>query len=163
VAATISGLVSGETDWKAKFVPDVSSAMQVMVLDGLVGSAEQYFVIGEQIILGTDLQVMENFLCLRGREKCTRPEEFDRSLEHQILNPDIVYQHHSQWILFCIKFVRYRQGKYINIKWHGSPRQIFPRYRISYLFPHSPDIYKSPPKCTVKVVPFCTVILPCRI
>ncbi|KAJ7876383.1 hypothetical protein B0H14DRAFT_3130474 [Mycena olivaceomarginata] len=39
------------------------------------------------------LRVMEDFLRFRGREKRTRPEEFDWSLEHQILDPDIVYQH----------------------------------------------------------------------
>ncbi|KAJ7307787.1 hypothetical protein DFH08DRAFT_824098 [Mycena albidolilacea] len=71
-AATISGLVSRETDWKAKFIPDVPSATQVTVLDG---------------------SVMEDFLRFRGREARTRPKEFDWSLERQILNPDIAYQH----------------------------------------------------------------------
>ncbi|KAJ7320764.1 hypothetical protein DFH08DRAFT_819025 [Mycena albidolilacea] len=73
-AATISGLrvVSGETNQKAKFIPDVSSATQVAVLDG---------------------SVVEDFLRFRGREMRTRPEEFDWSLERQILDPDIVGQH----------------------------------------------------------------------
>ncbi|KAJ7318038.1 hypothetical protein DFH08DRAFT_820060 [Mycena albidolilacea] len=49
-AAMISGLVSGETDRKAKFIPYVSSATQVAVLDGSVGSVEQYLVIDLQVV-----------------------------------------------------------------------------------------------------------------